>query len=64
MVMRTGTLILCGKVIHGLKGVHSGRRAVDAGTSKEVIELYAVYISDFDFLKEGKTIYHVEKVLR
>lgn len=33
-------------------------------TFNEVIELYIVYISEFDFLKGGKTIYHVEKVLR
>lgn len=32
--------------------------------SLEVIELYIVYISEFDFLKGDKTIYHVEKVLR
>ncbi|MBQ7918742.1 MAG: PD-(D/E)XK nuclease family transposase [Lachnospiraceae bacterium] len=31
---------------------------------EEVIELYIVYISEFDFLKGDKTIYHVEKVLR
>lgn len=31
---------------------------------KDVIELYVVYISEFDFLKGGKTIYHVDKVLR
>lgn len=31
---------------------------------EDVIELYIVYISEFDFLKEGKTIYHIEKVLR
>lgn len=30
----------------------------------EVIELYIVYISEFDFLKRGKTIYHIEKVLK
>lgn len=30
----------------------------------EVLELYIVYISEFDFLKGNKTIYHVEKVLR
>lgn len=30
----------------------------------DVIELYVVYISEFDFLKGGKTIYHVDKVLR
>lgn len=30
----------------------------------DVLELYIVYISEFDFLKKGKTIYHVEKVLR
>ena len=26
--------------------------------------MYIVYISEFDFLKRGKTIYHVEKILR
>lgn len=31
---------------------------------KDVVELYIVYISEFDFLKGGKTIYHVDKVLR
>ena len=30
----------------------------------DVMELYIVYISEFDFLKGNKTIYHVEKVLR
>ena len=33
-------------------------------TFSDVLELYIVYISEFDFLKKGKTIYHVEKVLR
>jgi len=33
-------------------------------TFSEVIELYIVYISEFDFLKKGKAIYHVDKVLR
>lgn len=31
---------------------------------EDVLELYIVYISEFDFLKRNKTIYHVEKVLR
>ena len=31
---------------------------------EDVVELYIVYISEFDFLKGGKTIYHVEKVLK
>lgn len=31
---------------------------------KDIIELYIVYISEFDFLKGGKPIYHIEKVLR
>lgn len=31
---------------------------------EDVIELYIVYISEFDFLKGNKTIYHVEKILR
>ena len=37
----------------------------DANTDfKDVVELYVVYISDFDFLGGNKTVYHVEKVLR
>ena len=40
-------------------------RDSDPGTRfDEVLELYIVYISEFDFLKGNKTIYHVEKVLR
>lgn len=31
---------------------------------EDVIELFVVYISEFDFLKGGKTIYHVDKILR
>lgn len=31
---------------------------------EDVLELYIVYISEFDFLKGDKTIYHVDKVLR
>ena len=31
---------------------------------EDVLELYVVYISEFDFLKGGKAIYHVDKVLR
>lgn len=30
----------------------------------DTLELYIVFISEFDFLKGGKSIYHVEKVLR
>ena len=30
----------------------------------DVLELYIVYISEFDIFKENKTIYHVEKILR
>lgn len=30
----------------------------------QIPEVIVVYISEFDFLKEGKTIYHVDKVLR
>ena len=30
----------------------------------DILELYIVYISEFDFLKGDKTIYHVDKVLR
>lgn len=40
-------------------------RESNAGDNfKDVIELYIIYISEFDFLKGGKTIYHVDKVLR
>lgn len=31
---------------------------------KELPDVYVVYISSFDFLKEGYTIYHVDRVLR
>jgi len=31
---------------------------------ENVMELYIVYISEFDFLKKGKIIYHIDKVLR
>lgn len=33
-------------------------------TFEEVISLVVVYISEFDFLHEGKTIYHIDKVVR
>ena len=37
----------------------------DPGTRfDDVLELYIVYISEFDFLKGNKTIYHIEKILR
>jgi len=37
----------------------------DPGTKfDDVLELYIVYISEFDFLKGNRTIYHVEKVLK
>ena len=40
-------------------------RESEPGTKfEEVLELYIVYISEFDFLKGDKTIYHVDKVLR
>jgi len=40
-------------------------RSTQSGTDfEDVLELYIVYISEFDFMKRGKTIYHVEKVLR
>lgn len=31
---------------------------------RDVIDLYVIYISDFDFLKEGRCIYHIDKVIR
>ena len=31
---------------------------------KNVVELYVVYISEFDIINAGKTIYHVEKVVK
>ncbi len=33
-------------------------------TFEEVLELYIVYISEFDFFKGNKTIYHLEKILK
>jgi len=40
-------------------------KASSAGTDfRDVIELYVIYISEFDFLKEGKTTYHIDKVIR
>lgn len=33
-------------------------------TFEDIIELYIVYISEFDFFKGNKTIYHVESVLK
>ncbi len=30
----------------------------------DVLELYIVYISEFDFFKGGKTIYHIDKIIR
>ena len=31
---------------------------------EDILELYIVYISEFDFLRGGKTIYHIDKVCR
>ena len=31
---------------------------------EDVVNLYVVYISEFDFLKQGRTIYHVDKIIR
>lgn len=31
---------------------------------KDVLELYIIYISEFDFLKGGLTTYHIDKVVR
>ena len=31
---------------------------------EDVSELYVVYISEFDFLEGGRTIYHIEKRIR
>lgn len=33
-------------------------------TFDDVVNVYIVYISEFDFLKKGKTIYHIDKVIR
>lgn len=30
----------------------------------EILDLYIVYISEFDFLKDGLTIYHIDKTIR
>lgn len=40
-------------------------RETDVGTRFESIpEVYIIYISEFDFFKKGKTIYHIEKSLK
>lgn len=40
-------------------------RSSQPGTNFEnVIDLYIVYISEFDFLESDKTIYHIEKTIR
>ena len=31
---------------------------------KDILDLIVVYISEFDFIKGGKTLYHVEKVIK
>lgn len=31
---------------------------------KDIVDVYIIYISEFDFLKEKKTIYHIDKVIR
>lgn len=31
---------------------------------EDIVELYIVYISEFDFLEGNKTIYHIDKVIR
>ena len=31
---------------------------------KDVVEVYVIYISEFDVFKKGKTIYHVDNVIR
>ena len=37
----------------------------NSGTNFEnVPDLYIVYISEFDFLKGGRTIYHIDKMIR
>ncbi|MBR6309034.1 MAG: PD-(D/E)XK nuclease family transposase [Lachnospiraceae bacterium] len=40
------------------------RESVAGEEFQDVREVYVVYISEFDFLKGGKTIYHVDKVIR
>ncbi len=30
----------------------------------DIVTVYIVYISEFDFLKKGKTIYHIDKIIR
>lgn len=40
-------------------------RETDVGTRFESIpEVYVIYISEFDFFKKGKTIYHIEKIIK
>lgn len=53
-----------------LKRVRYNASMITAKESKtgtkfeEVLELYIVYISKFDFLNGNKTIYHIDKILR
>ncbi len=32
--------------------------------AEDILELYIIYISEFDFLKGGLTTYHIDKVIR
>ena len=40
-------------------------KETDIGTHfGNIPEVYVIYISEFDFLKGGRTIYHIEKVIK
>ena len=40
-------------------------KATDIGTRFENIpEVYVIYISEFDFFRKGRTIYHIEKIIK
>ena len=46
------------------ESVITARESQTGDEFKDIIDLYVVYISEFDFIKGGKTTYHVDKVIR
>ena len=46
------------------ESVITARESHTGDNFEDLIDLYVVYISEFDFIKGGKTIYHVDKIIR
>ena len=46
------------------ESVITARESNTGDNFENITDLYVVYISEFDFIKGGKTTYHVEKVIR